>query len=562
MIKRLDTISKYFEKWHYYFLGVVFLFAIFFRLTNINNFGVGFDQVQILENANKIINKDISLIGPRTGPADMFTGPLIYYFTVPFILFFGEFSTIFLVPLSLSLITGLTIYAISKKYLNTEHSLIFTTLWAFSPFIVNLDRVFWNPNLMLLSSFLVFVPLLTISKNNQSKYIYFSLFIGSFLSYQAHFSGFLLIGLAILTLVILKKIKYSIAVLLGLVTSLVPTLIFDLRNNFLNMRGFLGLLSDKGQFNLLSYINDVLKNIYILIETLGKIFLFGNSLPTILAIGTIIITLSFLLLKHQKNIKISFLWLFIIAISYAFYKGEKPEYYFLISIPPLFYLASSLLNKLEINQRVFILSIFFVNSLFVNINFYKNNNGLTIGNIRQVEEVLANKEVKSIVYDVPYGSEIGIKHMLSNLNYDENGKIYHISFPNELQFNGITKISNIGVWSDNRMIDKNYISKNTYFLESTNEYQLFQDLYPKQQIQDFDTYVIVNNNFIVGTLAIADESKDKIDWVQECLKAKSEKNYEWIGMENNKFIKFNSGKCLQVQLTVDKLSILEQIRVF
>lgn len=562
MPEYLNAAINYIQQKQHLLLIAIFLFAAFFRLTNLGNFGVGFDQVQILENANKIINRDISLIGPRTGPANMFTGPLIYYISVPFVLLFGNFNSTFLVPLFLSLVTGIVVYTVSKRYLDTNHSLILTTVWAFSPFLVNLDRVFWNPNLILLSSFLVFVPLLALIKNKQDTYIFIPLFIGSFLSYQAHFSGFLLVGLTILTLVISKQFKYITAVLLGLVASLLPTILFDVRNDFLNMKGIFALVSEKSEFTLVHYILDICKNVYILIETLGKVFLFGNSVPTIFALGLILTTLALLLLRHHKSSKVTFLWLAIIATSFALYKGEKPEYYFLIAVPPLLYLVSSLLNKLTTNQKVFLLGAFFVNSLFFNIYFYKNNTGLTVGNISQVREMLSTKEVKSIMYDVPYGSEIGIKYMLSDLPYDEKGATYHVSFPNELQFNGIAKISNIGVWADNRVADKNYISKNSYFIETPVEYQLFQDSYPKQQVQNFDTYIIVRNNSVVGTVAVADESKDQIDWVQECLKAKAEEKYQWISLEENTFVKFNAAKCLHARLITNEVSILDQIRVF
>ncbi len=38
-----------------------------------------FDQNQIAVFAKQIIDKNFTLIGPRTGPAQFFTGPLIYY---------------------------------------------------------------------------------------------------------------------------------------------------------------------------------------------------------------------------------------------------------------------------------------------------------------------------------------------------------------------------------------------------------------------------------------------------------------------------------------------------
>ncbi len=62
------------------FLGLLLL-GVFFRTYQPGWNPFGFDQVQILENAQQIKQGDFTLIGPRTGPGNMFTGPLIYYLT-------------------------------------------------------------------------------------------------------------------------------------------------------------------------------------------------------------------------------------------------------------------------------------------------------------------------------------------------------------------------------------------------------------------------------------------------------------------------------------------------
>lgn len=545
------------------FLVLIFGLGIFFRLVNIGNFGIGFDQVQILKNANQIINKDISLIGPRTGPANMFTGPLIYYLSVPFVFIFGNFNSVFLVPLFLSLVTGLTLFYLSKKYLGSSASLILTSLWSFSPFIVNLDRVFWNPNLMLLSTILIFLSIIALIRDKQDKFIYFMLFLGSFLSYQAHFSGFLLIALALLSIIYLRKNKkLIIPILFGLFLSIIPTVIFDIRNDFLNLKGLVSLLSDKGQFSLLALINDIYHNIYIVIETLGKIFFFGNSPATIISFGLLISIISLIQIKKEKESEVSFLWLLIIAISFSFYKGVKPEYYFLIAVPPLFHLVLKLLDQLEKKQQIVIFFFFFANSFFVNTNYYKNNSGMTNGNINKIKTYLQNKNVKSIIYDVSYGSEIGIKYMLSDIEYKNNGEIYHISYPNELSFNGIKSVSDLGIWVDLRDNSSNYVSTKRYFIETSANYQLFRDEYPKNTIQYFDSYKVVENNKVLGSLMVALESNDKLDWVQYCLEQKVLKNYDWISLSSSEHTKFSSGHCLKIEVSSNNLINLDKIRLF
>lgn len=64
--------------------SLLFLVAAFFRTFSFQRFPFNFDQIQIAENSQKIFSGDLVLIGPRTGPAAMFTGPLIYYVAAPF----------------------------------------------------------------------------------------------------------------------------------------------------------------------------------------------------------------------------------------------------------------------------------------------------------------------------------------------------------------------------------------------------------------------------------------------------------------------------------------------
>lgn len=520
------------------------MFGIFFRIIFPNNFGVGFDQVQIIEKANQIISGDLSLIGPRTGPADMFTGPLIYYLTIPFVFIFGNFSSIFLTPLFISLITGLVFYWITKQYIGYKESVIATAIWSFSPFLVSLDRVFWNPNITLLSTLLIFVPLL---KNKIDKKTILLVFTGSFLAYQAHFSGFFLIILGILSVILFKKsYKFIVSMISGITLSLLPTAIFDIRNNFLNFRGAINLASDKGEFNFISLISNTIHNIYILAETYGKLFLFGNNTQTIVSLGLFLLMISILIKKQNNTTRMSLFWLLSISIAYAFYGEGKPEYYFLIAVPALIFLFIDLTGLLKQNYQKLGLVFFVVSSFFINLDKAKINSGMNVGNISRISFYLADKNVENIIYDVPYGEEVGIKYFLSNIQLTSDGNKYHISYPNDLSFNGISRISNIGLWRDARKDNKNYISTKNYFLETSESYFLYKDLYPKKYIQDFDTYKIIENNSIIGTLDIAEESKDKLNWVQDCLKQKPLKNYNWVIKNNTEFYRYNSNYCMKV----------------
>lgn len=546
----------------YYFLILISL-ALFFRIFFTNNFAVGFDQVQILRNAKLILSGDLSLVGPRTGPADMFTGPLIYYLSVPFVYFFGELRSISLVPLFISFLTGIFLYLLCIKYLDFKKALIITTIWAFSPFLISLDRVFWNPDLTLLSASLIFIPLL--EKERVNKLTFWFLMLGSFLSYQAHFSGFLLLFLGFISIIYLKKpIKLVFALIAGIALSLIPTLIFDLRNNFSNWNGLIGFLSSKNEFILQAVAKDFLHNLYILAETFGKIFLFANNQATIVALAVMIFLIA---LKNIRHNKLAFLWLLTIAIVYSFYQGEKPEYYFLISVPALLIISANLLEKIEKKYLLILATLFIFNSTLINFAQYKNNFGITTGNIEKIQNYLSKKEIKEIIYDVPRGAEDGLKYFLAD-KISSSGETIHIGYPSNLSFSGIEKVGDINVWIDQRKTSKNYVTTDSYILESNPNYFLFKNLYPIDTIQNFDLYEIVKDKQVMGKLLVTYENlliyknKEQLDWVKACLEQKENNNYNWTKFSTNSYARFQKTNCLLLELEKENNFEAIGIRIF
>lgn len=129
-----------------------------------------------------------------------------------------------------------------------------------------------EPQLDDISLITSFFPLLK-TKNNTLNYL--ALVAGGFLAYQAHFSGFLLVVLVGISVPFMHKSwKHLIAVGFGLLLSLVPTIIFDMRNNFLNWRGLIDLFSTKNETSAVFILSDVFHNFFVLIETAGKLFFF------------------------------------------------------------------------------------------------------------------------------------------------------------------------------------------------------------------------------------------------------------------------------------------------
>lgn len=148
----------------------IICFGLFLRTHNWRQYPFNFDQVQIANASTQILLGKPTLIGPRTGPAEMFTGPLIYYLAAVISVFVEDHIAVIIVAVFLSLVTGLTILCLGKFYFGNNEAIILTSLWAFSPFLVHIDRIPWNPNLSVLAAVLVLFPLLGKLENNFLNY--------------------------------------------------------------------------------------------------------------------------------------------------------------------------------------------------------------------------------------------------------------------------------------------------------------------------------------------------------------------------------------------------------
>lgn len=498
---------------------ILLLIGLFLRSIFPLSGGINFDQVQILEKANEISKGDISLIGPRTGPANMFTGPLIYYVTAPFVMVLDDYTAVVLVPLLLAGLTGVALFWLSKVYLEEKAALVITGLWAMSPFLIALDRVFWNPNLMVLASALVFFPLLQL-KGKWYDYVFLG--CGAFLSYQAHFSGFVLVGLGILSLLAQRQSwKYFAVLILGLATSLFPTFLFDLRNNFLNWYGLQDLLFNKSSRSFAAILKDLWKNIFIVIETTGKVLLEGNQLELILTMGIFVFVLYFFFTKRvRQEQNMILLWLGSVVTAFTLYRGSKPEYYFLLVIPVIFYIFARLVKNVKRKWIVLALLLIAVYSWGVTHKKFSHSSGFTVGSLYEMETIFSKMNIKEVVYDVPHGGEAGPRYFLQKYAYADGKDVVHIGYPSNITFWSAQKISDVVIWVDPRTKEqtevRNFLVSDSVILSTDRSTFLYENKYPENALQDVRRFVVIQDDKPIGMLSTAYEGKVEIPWVENC----------------------------------------------
>lgn len=503
--------------------------AVFLRGIYANNFVLGFDQVQILEKVHEILQGNLTLIGPRTGPAHMFTGPLIYYFSVPFVMMFGDFTAVIVIPLVFSLISGMTLYVLLKRYLGRSEALLGLTFWTFSPLLISLDRVLWNPALTVLAASLLFIPLLG-KKNDWITVVL--VFTGAFLSYQSHFSGFLLVAFTLITILVLKKPwRILFAILLGFGCSLLPSIVFDVRNQFLNAQGLMDFLSRSSNFTFEQLIEQLWQTTFIVSNFYGSIFLWGNSLILLSTIGVTLLFSSAYLIKLNRNLSVAFFWVLFSILIYTFYSGEKPEYYFLYIVPALLSLSVVLFPKIGKAALIFSLIIFITYAVLTTLATHKVNQNLSISVLRDIRSLLQKQSVKAILYDIKQGQEFGVKYALKSIPLTDSGDIIHISYPNDLTLANVKVFGNVGVWIDPRESGKNYVSTNDYILSMSPATNVL--LMSTPEPPHVARYAVMHESVDVGVLIVSD-----------CTNSRDQKQNAWINNSPNEYQLHSSRKCL------------------
>lgn len=500
-MQRFQVLANLLQKRNNILLfALILVSGIFLRSYSLETYPFGFDQVQIEENAQSIASGDITLIGPRTGPAPMFTGPLIYYLAAPFTFFVADGYISAYTALTISLLTGLTLWFLLKRYLeNNNLQIIIFSLWSLSPFIISLDRIPWNPNLSIIAASLVFFPFLKKSKLVILDVLLVS--IGVFLGYQAHFSGLLLLPLAGISLLLrFRKERFPFYYLalpvVSFFISIVPTIIFDLKNNWLNLNGLTSLLGNKDSVSSYLIFERAYEKLYITFESVGKIVFYFNSTMLIVVAGLLIAGRFTYQLYKKRDTEhlLASIWFLSVPLIFALYRSSTPEYYFIILVPVLMYQVARFLHHLGINLYFFIFFFFIYSSWLINFN-YGSNNDLTLGNqkkiVAAIEKTSRAQPIGELRYDLKDVDALGLKYLLKSQlqTNQENDAIIHIIYPLKGKTQLTTSISErVALWTEMPQFTQTKVVTEDHVITLPKDWKILKD------ISEFDPAVFVIKN--------------------------------------------------------------------
>lgn len=224
-------------------LFFLFCFALFLRVYRLEDLMVylgdeGRDMLIIMD---ILQGKNFPFIGPPTSIGNLYLGPIYYYFITPFAWLFkmNPIGPAIFVAI-LGALTVILVYQIGKEFFNKETGWFAALLYTVSPFIIKFSRSSWNPNPMPFFTLGMLLSLFYWQKTKKAKFVYFT-FICFAVMLQLHYMVIMLTPLLIyLVYQFVKKVKNKkplIFAFLIFIILLSPLVFFDLKHNFVNLRG-------------------------------------------------------------------------------------------------------------------------------------------------------------------------------------------------------------------------------------------------------------------------------------------------------------------------------------
>lgn len=404
------------NKIKYLFLGLILITAIFLRVYQLPDRMIfDWDQERDAFAIQTIlIEHKPLLIGPRgMNDSGFMLGPYFFYILVPFYLVtnFHPYAIVLLTGIY-SLVFLILSYITIKKIINEKTAIIFCCTWSLLPQAINIDTIAWNPLLVPLFVMLFIYFLAMMPPLKSSTWYILGLIIGT--GINIHIQLAIIIPWLFLYFANKNDFKqilhYLLHIVLGVLTTFIPLLIFDIRHNWINFHLFQNFIQstniEKHFFSFIPVWNNFIINIIRIDSTVLPMSLW-------ILVGLIFIYFS----KNNKMIKsIAFVWI-TWPIAFMLYGKRPSEYYFNFTLP-LIVLALSLFLSKFLKNILIISAIFIILSIF-SINNKINNPTKTpfsLANKLKVAEFIKTKvgdQKFNISYSVPEGYNSGYLYLLT-----------------------------------------------------------------------------------------------------------------------------------------------------
>lgn len=374
-------------KSNYFQLLLILIISLFFSILKLSdNYSFEWDQADDATKVYSIITqRKPLLIGPRVSNDNgFFVGPYHYYYLLPFYLLTnrdpiaGMYAVIFV-----NLITILISFILFQKIFSKN--IAFITALILSPCLGTTSwSVMYSPLIAIITLYICYEAI-----NNKFDFPLAMLFAG-FIS-NIHLVSVSLVPIIIISFLLSKNKPTIKQILIGLILFLIPftpLIFFDFRHNFLNLNKLVDMISNKSLNGEVFIENLYLRSFW---RSLNIFNLFKNQLIERI-FSLIILLISPILFKGNKNKILIFLWVALPLIFLSQYSGAISEYYYIMvySLIPLF--ISLVITKL-INKKIIYCPLIILLLISIGIKIFLNkNNSITLEDKKAIVNYLVNQK--------------------------------------------------------------------------------------------------------------------------------------------------------------------------
>lgn len=409
------------NKLTYVLVVILLIIAFILRTWRIDTLlGFYFDQGRDALVIERILKGDLVLIGPVTGLEGIFLGPFYYYFLTPGY-FIGQgdpviasyWQTFFIV------IGLFATFLIVRFYVSKVSAILILFLLTFSNSEIIDNRWLANPAPTTLFGPLT-VLFLGLALKNSTKFLPFAaLGLSILLQLEASISFFLIIITIFLIFIYRKRFKLKLIILSFLVffITLLPQLIFEVKNNFLLTKNLLGFLSsntygDKEQVFQLPTLRVLQDRINLYSEIfINKLVPESDKslVPVFIIFLIFAIYISF---KYWSKplIKVITFWFFGTLILFTFYQGNYGivyAYYFTPLVPIFFIFLAQIIDYFQ-KFRIIKLGVFLAAFILVLNQTQKTHGYLQSGIGENTINLFVSKEAVKFVLNDSQGKEVNV----------------------------------------------------------------------------------------------------------------------------------------------------------
>ena len=280
---------------------------------------------------------DFPFIGPITSVGGFYLGPLYYYLMAPF-LWLARFNPVG--PAAATAVLGIVtvplLYWVAKKLFSHRVGLWAAGLYALAYIPISETRSAWNPNLMPLAALGIIygfqtrnLLLAAVSLGAALQFHYMIVFLAPWLIWQV---------------VLARRHKLElIKSLLVLMLLMFPLILFEVKNNWLNVKGLMEFLT-KHQYDSLN-LWEVAKNTVGRSEqAIGMVLGFGRDFSSLRTWVTRVFLL--LLLIFFKRVKFLGIYLLSTIAMLAVYQDNIYPHYLGFLFPAVFILTAAILSRM------------------------------------------------------------------------------------------------------------------------------------------------------------------------------------------------------------------------